>query len=34
MGWTSWVWLTRLTGPMARPRYQKKKPRNMLIRER
>ena len=29
-GWTSWIWLTWAMGPMARPRYQAKKPRNML----
>ena len=29
-GWMSWTWLTRAIGPMARPRYQAKKPRNML----
>src|SRR4051812_17989827 len=29
-GWASWTWLTCAIGPMARPRYQAKKPRNML----
>jgi hypothetical protein len=29
-GCTSWIWLTVVIGPMASPRYQAKKPRNML----
>ncbi len=29
-GCTSWIWLTCAIGPIARPRYQAKNPRNML----
>jgi len=29
-GCRSWVWLTAVIGPIANPRYQAMKPRNML----